>query len=104
VSPRLVLLDSQRTHPQQSGAFRSDDPTERQTIPGYTLLNLDLQYELSRRVRLYMKAKNLLDQRYRTVNLGAAPEGLEQGSAAVEFERGAPQHPLRVSAGLSVLF
>jgi len=104
VSPRLVVMDRQRTHPQQAGAFSSDDPSERQTIDGYQLLSLDLRYELGRSVVAFARARNVLDQRYRTVNLGAAPEGLEAGSAAVEFEDGAPQNPFRLFAGLEVSF
>lgn len=115
ISPRLIVANEQRTHPQQGSAFKPEpDPNNpnqiqttgsrlRQTIPGYALLNITARYEVMPGVSLLVRALNALNQNYRTVNLGAGPDGLA-GSAAVEFPEGAPQHPLRVVGGVQVNF
>lgn len=104
VSPRLSLLGRQRTHPQQAAAFREDDPTRRQTIPGYALLSLDVRVRLASWASAFVRGRNVLDRHYRTVNLGVAPEGLAAGSAAAEFEDGAPQNPFRAVIGVDLSF
>ncbi len=103
-SPRLVWLDDQRTHPLQLSAFSADEPSRRQRVDGYALLNLDVRCQVTEQVTAFLRASNVLDQRYRTVNLGAAPDGLAAGSAAAEFEDGAPQDPLRAMLGVTVGF
>lgn len=103
-SPRLVLVGRQRTHPVAVAAFSPSDPRKRQTLDGYPLVNLALTYQVGSSASVFAKATNLLDVRYRTVNLGAAPETGAQGSAQVEFAKGAPQNPLRVNAGVRVWF
>ncbi|MCS7210557.1 MAG: TonB-dependent receptor [Chloroherpetonaceae bacterium] len=115
ISPRLIVTSEQRTHPQQGSAFKPEpDPNNpgqvqttgsrfRQTIPGYALLNITARYEVFSGVSLVVRALNALNQNYRTVNLGAGPEGLA-GSAAVEFPEGAPQHPFRLIGGVQVNF
>ncbi|PIO47052.1 MAG: hypothetical protein CMR00_12495, partial [[Chlorobium] sp. 445] len=115
ISPRLIVVGEQRTHPQQGSAFKPEpDPNNpnqvqttasrlRQTIPGYALLNITARYEVISGVSLLVRALNALNQNYRTVNLGAGPDGLA-GSAAVEFPEGAPQNPFRVVGGVQVNF
>jgi iron complex outermembrane receptor protein len=115
ISPRLVVAGEQRTHPQQGSAFKPEpDPNNpnqvqttnsrfRQVLPGYALLNITARYEIVPGVALFTRVLNALNQDYRTVNLGAGPQGLA-GSAAVEFPEGAPQHPIRVTGGLQVNF
>ena len=110
-SPRLIAVSRQRTHPQQGSSFRPEpDPNNpsqtqttlsrfRQTVPGYVLLNLTARYEVFDGIALFIKTYNTLNQDYRTINLGAGPQGLA-GSAAVEFPEGAPQNPFRLIAGV----
>ena len=115
ISPRLVVAGEQRTHPQQGSAFKPEpDPSNpnqvqttnsrlRQVLPGYALLNITTRYEIVPGVALFARVLNALNQAYRTVNLGAGPQGLA-GSALVEFPEGAPQYPIRVTGGLQVNF
>jgi len=110
-SPRVIAVSRQRTHPQQGSSFRPEpDPNNpsqtqttssrfRQTVPGYVLLNLTARYEVFDGIALFIKTYNTLNQNYRTINLGAGPQGLA-GSAAVEFPEGAPQNPFRLIAGV----
>ncbi|MEW6367494.1 MAG: TonB-dependent receptor [Acidobacteriota bacterium] len=104
ISPRLIAVSRQRTHPAAVQAFEADDPSKRQTLPGYVLVNVATRYRLSGNFTLLVDIRNMLDQRYRNVNLGAAPETGAQGSAAAEFSKGAPQYPIRVYAGLQFHF
>ncbi len=103
VSPRLIFASPQRTHPQQGSAFDPNDETRRQVIPGYLLLNMTARYQLFENLSLFVRGQNLLNQNYRTINLGAGPLGLA-GSAAVEFPDGAPQNPIRVTGGVQFNF
>ncbi|MCS6990010.1 MAG: TonB-dependent receptor [Chloroherpetonaceae bacterium] len=114
-SPRLIAVSRQRTHPQQGSSFKPErdprDPSRvltstsrfRQTIPGYALLNLTARYEVIDGVALFIKTYNALNRDYRTVNLGAGPDGLA-GSALVEFPEGAPQNPFRLIGGVQAYF
>ncbi len=114
-SPRLIAVSRQRTHPQQGSSFKPEpDPNNpsqintsisrfRQTVSGYVLLNLTARYNILDGVALFIKTYNTLNQNYRTINLGAGPEGLA-GSAAVEFPEGAPQNPFRLIGGVQAYF
>lgn len=53
----------------------------------------------------FMTARNLLDQRYYAVNLGASPESALGGRAAhAEFANGASQNPFRLMGCSRVKF
>lgn len=103
-SPQLTIVGKQRTHPVAVAAFKPDDPTKRQTLNGYTLLNLAIRYQIAKNVNIFTNVKNALDIRYRGVNLGAAPETGAAGSAQAEFAKGSPQYPRRIMAGVQVKF
>lgn len=92
VSPRLSLVSKQRTlaTTEESGRLR------RRTLDGYTLVNLNVRRTISSRLDAFATVENVLDARYRAINLRAFnnPEELI----------GAPQNPRRIIAGLQVRF
>ena len=90
---------------QFSYARSQDNDTKRQRLKGYTLLNLQSSYNLSNYFTMFVQVRNLLDQRYYSVNLGASPEASLGGAAAqAEFANGAPQFPIRIMGGFNVKF
>jgi iron complex outermembrane receptor protein len=90
---------------QFSYAKSQKDDSKRQRLKGYSLLNLQANYNLTNYFTLFIQGRNLLDQRYYSVNLGASPEaGLTGAAAQVEFARGAPQNPIRIMGGFNVKF
>ncbi len=99
-SSGLIWMSDQRAI--NAASVQSNDETKYQTIPGFVLLNANINYHLTEKFTLFAKGTNLLDQRYRNVNIGAAPESMGAGSAAVEFAGGAPQDPIRISGGFRV--
>ena len=69
------------------------------------LLNLQTNYRLNNFCTLFVQVKNLLDQRYYSVNLGASPDNSSGvGAAGAEFANGAPQNPIRIMGGFNVKF
>ena len=79
--------------------------TQYQELDGYVLVNATFNYHLNKNLSLSLMGRNLLNQIYRNVNIGASPD--EQnvgGSANVEFFRGAPQYPIRLQLGLNYSF
>ena len=98
-SPRLILTSAQRTY-----AFSINNPEERQTIAGFALLNVNLEYQLPPYATFYVDIDNALDQRYRHVNLGAAPDSRVQGAASSEIQQGMPQYPIRIAGGVKFRF
>lgn len=80
---------------QRSNAYAGSDPTQRETIPGYTELNLAVGYQWGA-WELFLKVQNALDARYRNINENAF-------SGGYEFN-GMPQNPRRFSGGLRVRF
>ncbi|MBC8043350.1 MAG: TonB-dependent receptor [Rhizobacter sp.] len=103
-SPRLIVATSQRSHPQQGAAFQpGTNNTKRNLIAGYALLNLTARYQILKQAAVFVRVQNALNQNIRNVNLGAGvPEG--GGSAQVEFPEGAPQNPVRATAGIQFQF
>ncbi len=96
ISPRFIITGRQLTF-----SPKLDDPTKRQKLDGYSLVNIDVNYRLLNRLVLHMGIENLLDIRYRNVNLGAAPDGAFDGAAQLEFANGAPQNPIRIIGGIN---
>lgn len=82
---------------------KANDSKTRQTLDGYTVLNLNLGYQFSRLARLFVNVDNLTDARFRNIVVGADPDTGTVGSSG-EFAFGAPQNPLRVSGGLRLKF
>lgn len=100
VSLRGIYVNQQFTY-----AVSQNNPSSRQRLKGYTLLNLQGNYNLTNYFSLFLQVRNLLDQRYTSVNLGASPEATLGGAAAqAEFANGAPQNPIRIMGGFNVKF
>jgi outer membrane receptor for ferrienterochelin and colicin len=91
-SARLLLMGKQRV----TGFTNEMDRYERQTMAGYTQLNLSVGYTLNEKVTFYVNAQNALNQRYRV----ALDMNLNDNSAATF--KGALQDPLRVMAGARI--
>lgn len=90
---------------QYSYAVSQANENKRQRLQGYTLLNLQANYNFTNYFTLFLQVRNLLDQRYYSVNLGASPEATLGGAAAqAEFAKGAPQFPVRIMGGFNVKF
>lgn len=99
-SPRLLWTGVQKTFSTQE-----NNPSRRQEIAGFALLNISASYAFPSYFTLFADVQNALDQRYYHVNLGAAPQAdISGAAAAAEFARGMPQYPLRLSAGARVRF
>lgn len=102
ISPRVIILGKQRTF--NSASIKPNDITKYQELNGYTLLNCNILYHFKGGISGFFIGENLLDQRYRNVNIGAAPETPAAGSAAAELSKGAPQYPMRLTIGINVSF
>jgi hypothetical protein len=73
----------------------SDDGRSRTTLPGYTLVNLNVRRnQILRNLDAFVRIENLFDSRYFHINERAYTNGEEL--------IGAPQSPRRISAGLTV--
>ncbi|MFC2104808.1 TonB-dependent receptor plug domain-containing protein, partial [Bacteroidota bacterium] len=102
ISPRIILVGEQRVF--NTTAVQEANETKYQTIKGYQLVNLSATCNLKSGIKFFLVAKNLLNQRYRNVNIGAAPETYAGGSASAEFVNGAPQNPIRIIGGFQIKF
>jgi vitamin B12 transporter len=52
---------------------RFDDAANQQSLPGYTLLNLGLQYQFSKQWLLFARANNVFDKRYESAQFFLMP-------------------------------
>lgn len=93
-SPRLVWLDRQNI----DGFVNPDKPDEKQTIPGYSLLNISLSYKL-KFLTFFGNVTNALNQKYRSVG---ANMNLQEPNTATFY--GKVQDPLRIAAGIRLNF
>jgi outer membrane receptor protein involved in Fe transport len=92
LSPRLVAVGPQRA---LAIATASDGSWHRQTIDGHVVVNLSARRRFARvPVDVFVTAENLLDARYRNVNLRAFTNA--------EEIIGSVQNPRRLSVGLDV--
>lgn len=100
LSTRAIYMGDQR-----GNQVTKADPTVRQTIPGYLLVNMFAKYAISEKVDFHITAQNLLDARYRVVNFDIQPENVGSPDAYIyEFPNGTPQNPLRILGGVSFSF
>jgi iron complex outermembrane receptor protein len=98
---RLTVLSKQRTI--GTGSVMTADPTRYQEIDGYYILNAFIRYDVNEKLNVFVRGRNITDQRYRNVNIGARPEITDGAGAGIsEFVRGAPQNPIRVELGASI--
>lgn len=96
ISPRFIAMTAQRVI--NTGAVNPNNNKVYQTIPGYLIGNIFIEYRFPN-FGVFVKGYNIFDNRYKNVNLGAAPEGNGTGSARIEFQEGAPQNPIRLIGG-----
>ncbi len=100
ISTRAIYMGEQR-----GNQVTAADPTIRQSIPGYLLVNLFTKYAISESIDFHISAQNLLDVRYRVVNFDIQPENVGKADAYIyEFPNGTPQNPLRIIGGMSLSF
>lgn len=102
VSPRITTMSKQRTF--NAASVKESDETQYQEIDGFILGNVNVNYKLGDNFTIFVNVENFTDARYRNVNIGAAPESVGAGSAAVEFAEGAPQNPIRATGGFRLHF
>lgn len=99
---RAFSFDGVKDANDNGNVIDDDEYTE---IDGYVLLNANISYNLSNQFSLLFSGRNLLDQRYRNVNIGTGDNSDSfGGSAQAEFRDGAPQNPLRISMGIKFSF
>lgn len=105
IAPRLIVVGTQRAFGEKTIHNGLDDQgnpkfkpiDKRETIDGYTLLNLSVRYDpLIEGISLWTNVENALDTRYRNINAGAY-------RSEWEFD-GTPQHPLRIISGVEYRF
>lgn len=91
-SVRLLRSGVQRV----TGFTDPDEPYNRQTLPGYTLVNASASWLFRDGITFFARAQNLLNQRYRL----SIPVDLNDANA-VTF-KGSLQDPIRIMAGLTL--
>jgi outer membrane receptor protein involved in Fe transport len=94
-SPRLLLMGRQRI----SGISDTTGYINRQTIPGYALLNISIRYNISKQASVFVNVCNALNQRYRAVGFN-----MDLKRDETELYHGQPQDPVRVMAGFNFSF
>jgi outer membrane receptor protein involved in Fe transport len=95
-SPRLII-----TGKQNLSGF-SDTTTnviQRQTIPGYALLNISLQYIPGKRISFFSNITNALNQRYKSVGFN-----MDLQNTNTELFYGQKEDPIRITAGINFNF
>ncbi|MES1225992.1 MAG: TonB-dependent receptor, partial [Bacteroidota bacterium] len=95
VAPRLTLMGKQHL------AGISDTAAgvwKRQTLAGYTLLNVSVRYNIIKHLSVFVNVTNALNQKYRNVSFNM---DLNKSTDAL---RGQPQDPIRVMGGLNYSF
>jgi len=95
-SPRLIWMGRQHL-----SGFSDTSGTllRRQTIAGYTLLNISARYELGKRLSLFANITNALDQHYRSVAFN-----MDLGKKDTELFYGQHEDPIRVYGGITIKF
>jgi outer membrane receptor protein involved in Fe transport len=95
-SPRLLIMGRQNltglsdtTHYVQ----------KRQTIAGYSLLNISMRYNLSKHSSVFCNVTNALNQRYRNVSFN-----MDLTKKETELYYGQPQDPIRIMGGFNFNF
>jgi len=89
-SPRIIWVSDQHI----SGFVDPQNPNERQTIPGYTLLNISLAYKFGR-VSMFTNVTNTLNQKYAAVG-----PNMDLTNKNTELFYGNHQDPIRINGGL----
>jgi outer membrane cobalamin receptor len=82
-----------KTGRQRMTDVRADDPNKRNTLEGYTLVNLSMGYTLKKNITFFMTVQNALDDRYHN------SLGFNQVDAEGSF-----QNPIRSMVGVRATF
>lgn len=91
LSPRIIWVSTQRVN-----NLSLENPEKRQTMAGYTLLNIALRYQFHKASALFLNINNALNQKYRIANVTADKNQVNHSFF------GAAQLPLRVQGGLQI--
>jgi outer membrane cobalamin receptor len=92
-SARLLLMGRQNI----SGiADSSNTILRRQTIPGYALLNIGVQYMVHKKVSLFMNITNALNQKFRNAGFN-----MNLDITNTELFYGQRQDPIRIATGIN---
>jgi hypothetical protein len=91
-SPRLVWINDQHL----PSYVDAENPKERQTISGYTLLNVALGYRFGK-LTVFANITNALNQTYRNVG-----PNMDLRKQPTELFYGNVQDPIRVNGGLRI--
>jgi outer membrane cobalamin receptor len=95
-SPRLIIIG------EQNLPGIGDTTTtiwQRQTIPGYALLNVSLRYDVVKHLSVFVNVTNALNQKYRSVGYN-----MDLTNTQTELLYGQPQDPIRIVGGLNLNF
>ena len=85
-----------------ANTIKQSNPEEYQEVDGYHLLNVHFRYDASEKLTVFVSGRNVTNQKYRNINIGANPENAGGGgSSTLEFSRGAPQNPIRITGGIT---
>jgi len=96
ISPRLIWMGSQHL----SGISDTSGPVlRRQTISGYTLLNISARYEVGKRLSVFANVTNALDKHYRSVAFN-----MDLSKKDTELFYGQHEDPIRVYGGVNIKF
>jgi len=95
-SPRLIFMTQQ--HLEGIGDT-SQNVLERQSIPGYALLNISLRYAVAKRFSLFADFYNALNQQYRSSGSGA-----DLNDKKTPFYYGQHEDPIRIMGGITLSF
>lgn len=93
-SPRIISMSRQNL-----GAFEDpENPDKRQTLPGYTLLNISMGYKLGK-VQIFANIMNALNATYKAVGIG-----MDLTNPGTGLFYGNYQDPIRINGGLRLTF
>ena len=93
-SPRMMLFSRQRI-----GAFVDpENPEKRQTLPGYTVLNISLAYKFGQ-FQLFANVMNALNTKYKAVGVG-----MDLTNPSTGLFYGNYQDPIRLNGGVRYTF
>ena len=98
---RTFSTNSVKDSNQNNNLFDDDEYEE---LDGYLVIHSNVTYAFTDNLRFSINIRNLLDQRFKHVNIGAGVNESASGSDIVEFRGGAPQDPIRITTGLSFHF
>lgn len=110
INARLSFLTKQRTigvstvKDEDNDGNRFND-VKYQEVDGYHRLDMHFVYSLNEKISFNINGRNLTNQKYRNVNIGASPDGAGGlGAASLEFSRGTPQNLIRITGGINFKF